>query len=311
MHAAASLVLTLLLGVVVAQELHSLGWGFNEMRPSPGISEAQKARIQQAINAHLKTTLNQSSHIRSKAKRFTSSFTAPLRAPAALLAEQPGGFHYISAYADHNSASGASKDYSCGTRSRDNHAGTDFVLAPFPFYFLASSSPTYQVEVIAVQPGQVVYTQTAFADNHCACINTDANVVAVLHSDGSAALYGHFKKNSIVVSVGSTVARGQKLGIVGSSGCSTGPHLHLEVYSDWNVQGSSIDPFLGPCNPNMTYQWWNKQPQDPKQPSILTIATMTVSPTFDFCCTSGLATCTEAHAYDTLLSSGLCFKIVI
>jgi murein DD-endopeptidase MepM/ murein hydrolase activator NlpD len=53
--------------------------------------------------------------------------------------------------------------------------------------------------------------------------------VQVRDSDGLTALYGHLKKGSVAVSVGQQVSAGAILGVVGSSGCSTAPHLHFEL----------------------------------------------------------------------------------
>ncbi|MBR5490806.1 MAG: peptidoglycan DD-metalloendopeptidase family protein, partial [Oscillospiraceae bacterium] len=51
--------------------------------------------------------------------------------------------------------------------------------------------------------------------------------VVVYHADGNSTLYAHM--SSMAVSVGQSVSRGETLGYVGSTGWSTGPHLHFEV----------------------------------------------------------------------------------
>lgn len=60
--------------------------------------------------------------------------------------------------------------------------------------------------------------------------------VVVYHADGNSTLYAHM--SSMAVSVGQSVSRGQTLGYVGSTGWSTGPHLHFEV----RAGGSCVDP---------------------------------------------------------------------
>jgi hypothetical protein len=62
------------------------------------------------------------------------------------------------------------------------------------------------------------------------------NVVIVDHGYGYRTLYGHCSK--LLVKVGETVTRNQTIALVGSTGASTGPHLHYEVI----VDGSKIDP---------------------------------------------------------------------
>ena len=53
------------------------------------------------------------------------------------------------------------------------------------------------------------------------------NYVVITHNNGSQTLYAHMK--STIVSAGQSVSSGQTIGYVGSTGRSTGPHLHFEV----------------------------------------------------------------------------------
>lgn len=55
------------------------------------------------------------------------------------------------------------------------------------------------------------------------------NYVVVDHGNGYRTLYAHMLNNSIVVKPGQVVNQGQKLGLMGSTGRSTGTHLHFEV----------------------------------------------------------------------------------
>lgn len=52
-------------------------------------------------------------------------------------------------------------------------------------------------------------------------------------------VYAHMQAGTIIVSVGETVQVGQILGFVGSTGASTGAHLHLEIH----INGVPVDPF--------------------------------------------------------------------
>ena len=62
------------------------------------------------------------------------------------------------------------------------------------------------------------------------------NCVVIDHGGGKATLYGHM--SSIGVSKGQSVTKGQQIGRVGSTGNSTGPHIHFEIL----INGSAVNP---------------------------------------------------------------------
>lgn len=81
--------------------------------------------------------------------------------------------------------------------------------------------------VRAAGPGKVVRAGNAGAYG---------NLVVIDHGDGSETRYAHLSKT--LVATGTTVLRGQTIGEVGSTGLSTGPHLHFEL----RVDGAPVDP---------------------------------------------------------------------
>ena len=62
------------------------------------------------------------------------------------------------------------------------------------------------------------------------------NLVEISHADGLVTRYAHQK--SLSVNVGDVVKKGARLGAMGSSGRSTGPHVHFEVLKN----GRAVDP---------------------------------------------------------------------
>ncbi|MGK5447292.1 transglycosylase family protein [Streptomyces radiopugnans] len=104
-----------------------------------------------------------------------------------------------------------------GARWSNGHTGEDFAAA--------SGTP-----VKAVTSGTVVSAGWGGAYG---------NQVVIRHSDGRYSQYGHL--SSLSVSAGQTVNTGQQIGAVGSTGNSTGPHLHFEIRTAPGY-GSDIDP---------------------------------------------------------------------
>ena len=79
------------------------------------------------------------------------------------------------------------------------------------------------------------------------CRGLTANYVIIDHGNGIKTQYSHLYKNTITVRAGDKVEQGQVIGLSGSSGCSTGPHLHFQV----EVNGVRVDPlkYVSPSNP--------------------------------------------------------------
>ena len=97
-----------------------------------------------------------------------------------------------------------------------NHGGTDI-------------GASYGSAIYAADSGTVVRSSDGWNGGW-------GNYVMIDHGNGMQTLYSHM--SSRAVSVGQTVSRGQTIGYVGSTGMSTGAHLHFEMY----INGSRIDP---------------------------------------------------------------------
>jgi hypothetical protein len=141
-----------------------------------------------------------------------------------------------------------------------------------------------EAQVRAAEPGVIIVKQDGFNDRNCAFTSDPANAIIVQHADGSEAWYWHMKRFSLTAKgVGDSVAAGELLGLVGSSGSSTAPHLHFEVHSSRN--GPLIDPHPGACNtayydPNLVWA----VPQAYRQPRINRLGTHTAVPDLTSAC---------------------------
>ena len=184
--------------------------------------------------------------------RMVVNFDWPLRKITSL---DYNSYYAINNFVDQNFSSPI-LDYNCGARTYNGHLGTDIDTWPFPWMLVNNNA----VEVIAAEAGTIIGKFDGNAHDHCAC-SGNWNAIYVQHSDGSVAWYGHMKSNALTTkTVGQTVSKGEFLGIVASSGCSTQPHLHFEVYKALPYQNSNlIDPFFGGCNFSNTQTWWAAQ----------------------------------------------------
>jgi hypothetical protein len=146
----------------------------------------------------------------------------------------------IQNYPDVDSGPGAT-DYRCGTLTYDGHQGTDFQLPDL-------ATMRRGVAVLAAAPGTVRAVRDGVPDlgyEEWQRTGSDAtalgNAVAIVHADGTEALYGHLRQGSVTVRPGERVAAGRRLGFVGFSGKTQFPHLHFQVMRN----GMPLDPFTG------------------------------------------------------------------
>lgn len=84
--------------------------------------------------------------------------------------------------------------------------------------------------------GDPVYSLKAGVVTYSGWMTGYGNVVVVSHGGGMSTLYAH--NSSLSVSVGQSVAGGQQIAVVGSTGWSTGPHIHFEVI----MNGVRVNP---------------------------------------------------------------------
>ena len=225
------------------------GGEFEHPEHVPHLTEVERSNIKRRLGVNIEN-LRREGKLGSVVRGLSPSFNWPVRAAAHV---NDYGVDAITNYVDQNPAAPL-LDYYCGARTYNGHQGLDVITWPFPWIKMDND----EVEVIAAAPGQIVSKDDGNFDRNCSFNSGSWNAVYVEHGDGSTAWYGHLKNGSLTAkNVGDSVALGEHLGVVGSSGNSTVAHLHLEVYDDqWNL----IDPYQGTCNSLNATSWWANQP---------------------------------------------------
>ncbi|NMG56988.1 MULTISPECIES: M23 family metallopeptidase [Cyanophyceae] len=146
-------------------------------------------------------------------------------------------------YVDRDPSDNA-QDFACGRQTYDGHNGTDFAIPD-------QVAMEEGVAVIAAADGQVLRLRDGEPDRRLRTAEDIAEIeeqgrecgngLVMDHGDGWETQYCHLKQNSLVVEPGQQVAQGETLGLVGLSGKTTFPHVHITV----RHQGEVIDPFVG------------------------------------------------------------------
>ncbi|PHP65312.1 hypothetical protein CSC94_19485 [Zhengella mangrovi] len=196
---------------------------------------------------------------------------------------------HISNFVDLDSGAGL-QDFVCGTRTYNGHRGTDNFLSIGSWWRMDQGTH----DIVAATDGTIVAKQDGQNDRTCGELssvpNNPANYVTILQPDGLYAYYYHMKNGSVTpVAVGSTVKAGDYLGKVGSSGFSSGPHLHIELRTS---AGETVDPFFGACTaaPSLWKHQWHAE----NDFRITEVSTHSAPPEFATC-TNNVASTDTPH----------------
>lgn len=162
---------------------------------------------------------------------------------------------FIQQFVDHDPGPDA-MDFTCNALTYDTHTGTDFALPSL-------AAMQAGVTVIAAAAGQVTAIRDGMPDSGLTLRTANdiegrdcGNGVVIRHADGWETQYCHLMQGSVGVTRGQTVAAGDHLGLVGLSGNTEFPHLHLTV----RHKGEVVDPFtpegLITCNAEQPVTLW-------------------------------------------------------
>lgn len=161
----------------------------------------------------------------------------------------------VTSYVTHSSG-GSLVRYDCGAITRSGHRGTDFGVPSGTPVFAAAAGTVLRVNDGCPAAGSMSSTCGGGYGNH----------VMILHDGGYATLYAHFTPGSVVPRSGQRVACGEQIGLSGSSGRSSGPHLHFEVRSNvrdvgsYFVSNNTLDPYGGRCSSQTDSLWTGGAP---------------------------------------------------
>lgn len=152
-----------------------------------------------------------------------------------------GATCWVANYVDVDTSRGV-RDFRCRRRSYDGHDGVDFALRDL-------NTMAQGVPVIASAAGRVKNIRDNMQD---VAISDQAsrariegrecgNGVLIDHSGGWQTQYCHLRRNSVRVKPGQQIAAGTPIGLVGLSGQTEFPHLHISA----RYNGEAMDPFTG------------------------------------------------------------------
>ena len=151
---------------------------------------------------------------------------------------------FVQNYVDHDPGPGR-QDFQCRAMTYDGHEGTDFRV-------LSLVEQQAGVAVLASADGVVLRTRDGETDVSVRSIGAQmvagrecGNAVVIDHGNGWQTQYCHMALNSVAVTPGQRLKRGDPIGRIGLSGKTEFPHLHMSV----RLNGKMVDPFAPEAEP--------------------------------------------------------------
>lgn len=199
-----------------------------EIESSKNATEVKKSSLASSINQKQSIVSNLSAEeaaLQDQLEEFEKD-KKDIQAKLAALAAKSGSVKAVapSAAGYIPPLSGKTKNnITTGYYGYSGHTGVDFACS--------AGTP-----ILAVKSGTVVISKALKRAN--GTYKSYGEYVVIDHHDGTMTLYGHMSPGSRIVSEGQSVSQGQQIGSVGSTGNSTGNHLHFEV----RIGGSPVNP---------------------------------------------------------------------
>jgi len=216
-------------------EIKQLKEGIESDKSELESSKSQQANKQSFLAGQLEIAKNNIQDIEQLEKQFQSNRAALTKQMQEVQAEVDAIYSKINSEGEYDGGimlwpvagyKTVTSDYGWRFGGTDFHTGIDIARTN------AAGQGIYGKPILAADDGKVVFTQTNYVPGRgygIYCI--------VDHGGGVTTLYGH--SSGLAVKVGQKVKRGQTLAYVGSTGWSTGPHLHFEV----RVDGKYTNPW--------------------------------------------------------------------
>ena len=216
-------------------EIKQLKEGIESDKSELESSKSQQADKQSFLAGQLEIAKNNIQDIEQLEKQFQSNRAALTKQMQEVQAEVDAIYSKINSEGEYDGGimlwpvagyKTVTSDYGWRFGGTDFHTGIDIARTN------AAGQGIYGKPILAADDGKVVFTQTNYVPGRgygIYCI--------VDHGGGVTTLYGH--SSGLAVKAGQKVKRGQTLAYVGSTGWSTGPHLHFEV----RVDGKYTNPW--------------------------------------------------------------------
>ncbi len=157
---------------------------------------------------------------------------------------EPGRDLFAWFYADLDPTPGI-RDFLCKPFTYDGHDACDSCIRSF-------AEQDIGVPIFAARDGRVIDAQDGHFDRNTAAAHQPNNYVVLDHGTGRVCSYFHMRKGSVAVQKNQWVRAGQQIGLTGSSGHSSYPHLHFSTWDGTRL----VEPHAGPCNPGVPGFAW-------------------------------------------------------